>query len=370
MDTIDLSNETINITGDKSFEMSHVRQAMDYLKNIRDHAVDYVVPGEKIQIKEVDDKTWQLWLESVEGIKVFKPTSYATRQTITKTPLPKRYHDELVEKRHIDEAVKHLNMWLHEDESQRIRSVGPWYRAIVSPGYGAFDNYDIFANTAGTIKAANMMRNEQTSPIQFQRADVSEEHMYLSVLDYGRGYDIGKGDTHFPYIRIQNSEVGAGAFSVDSGFFRAACENGMIYGKIARRIHKSEKLQIGEYSADTIQTQNELVVKIVRDQVGMALTNDQLYDRMAAELRESKEIKIIPTEAIEKVRGILELTEDDENDIINAMMGDRTIQSNDRNTAFALLNAVTLVAKDRGIERRHELEQSAGQIKQVIKVLA
>lgn len=312
-----------------------------------------------------------MFAETPEGIKVFKPTSFASRQTIQKTPLPKKYHDTLVEKGHIDEAVNHLNMWIHEDESQRLRTVGNYYRAMVSPGYGAFDNYDIFANTAGVIKTTNLMRGQEKPPAQFYRADISEENMYLNIIDHGRKFDIGKKDEYFPLITIRNSEVGAGAFEVDAGFFRVMCENRMIQGVINRRIHRAEKLDVGSYSMDTIQAQNELIVKIVRDQIGQAFTSDQLFDKLAQSIRESKEVKLVNTQdAIEKVGGILNLSNEEENEVLNTMMGDTTIQNDERNTAFALINGLTLVEKTKSIERSMELVNGAGRITEILKVLA
>ena len=371
METIDLSNMTLDLSGDRSFDASDVRGALDYLKAIRDQSMDYVVRGKNITIQEVDNNNWQLWANTPDGVKVFKPTSYAATQTIQKTPLPKKYHDTLVAHGHINHAVADLNLWLHEDEAQRIRTVGPNYRALVSPGYGAFDNFDIFASAAGVIKATNLMRDQETKPAQFYRADISEEHMYLNIIDFGRQFDIGKGDMHYPLITVKNSEVGAGAFQVDAGFFRHMCQNRMLQGVVSRRIHRAEKLDEGSYSADTIQTQQALVIKIVRDKMGQAFTTDQFFDDLARSLKEAKELKLTsPMDAVEKVAGILKLSEDEETEIINAMMGDRPLMPGDQGTAFALINGITLVEKTRGIERGMELVSGAGQVKQIMKALA
>jgi len=149
------------------------------------------------------------------------------------------------------------------------------------------------------------------------------------------------------------------------------CENRMLQGVISRRIHRTEKLDAGTYSMDTIQAQQSLVVKIVRDQMGMAFTNDQFFDNLATSLKEAKELKLgSPTEAVQKVGGILKLNDDEEQWILDAMAGDTTIAPEDRNTAFALINGITLVEKNRGIERGMELVHGAGNVKEILKVLA
>jgi hypothetical protein len=145
----------------------------------------------------------------------------------------------------------------------------------------------------------------------------------------------------------------------------------MLHGVISRRIHRAEKLDVGSYSMDTIQAQRALVIKIVRDQTGQAFTNDQFFDNLATSLKEAKVLKQgSPTEANEKVSGILNLNDDEEQWILDAMAGDTNIMPEDRNTAFALINGITLVEKNRSIERGMELVHGAGQVKEILKALA
>lgn len=56
IETIDLSMMRNELLGDRSFDARDVRGALDYLKNIRDESMDYVVSGNKLEIKKVDER--------------------------------------------------------------------------------------------------------------------------------------------------------------------------------------------------------------------------------------------------------------------------------------------------------------------------
>lgn len=370
---IDLSNIVPPIIRDREFNQNMIGPAMEYLKNIRDHSVDYVSPADKINIQAIGNDSWNIWLETPDGIKIFSPTTWAKNQTIGVTKLPAKYHDALIEGGHIDEAVNHLNMWLHEGNPHRIRSVGDQYRAMVSPGYAAFDNFDAFVGIAGTVKAANLMRTTEQKPVTYYKAQVSDQNMYVHILDEGRPYDLSKTDVpdmHFPMITFKNSEVGAGAMAVEAGFFRGLCSNMMIMGVVSRRIHRGEKLEEGIYSQDTLQTQNELWKKILRDSVNAGIANDTLFDKMAADIKETKEIKVDQKVAVEKIAKSEKMTQTEQDTIIAALMGDTTVIQEDRGTLYQVMQGMTMAAKDMGIERGMEIQKIAGNVNNLIKVVA
>ena len=117
MDTLDLTGMTpeLDISTDREFDAKFIGDAMNHLKEIRDNSMDYIAnPNNLTTVQRAGEDEWDLWVETENGIKIFKPTPYAKTQTIGVTELPKKYHDTLVEKGHINEAINHLNMWLHE----------------------------------------------------------------------------------------------------------------------------------------------------------------------------------------------------------------------------------------------------------------
>lgn len=371
METLDLSAQALPKIEDREFDQRFIGDAMNYLKEIRDNSVDYVTPPKNITIKQTDDQNWSLWIETQDGLKVFAPTAWAKQQTIGVTKLPKKYHDILVDGNHINEAVAHLNMWLAEGNDRRIRTVGPQYRAIVSPGYNSLDNYDAFRTIAGTVHAANLMRPQDQKPVTFYKAQISDQNMYVHLIDEGRPYDLGHGDTYKPMLVFKNSEVGDGAMVVEAGLWRSMCVNLILHGIVSRRIHKGEKLGEGTWAPDTLETQNELWNKIIRDSLNMGIASDQLFDQMISEITQSKETKVDnPTVTLTEIKKAVKLSDSEEQAIIAAMMGDTTVVQEEKNTLFQITQGMTQAAKTFGIERGNEISRIAGDVPMLLKVIA
>lgn len=372
METLDLTGQTpdIDISIDREFDEKFIGDAMNHLKKIRDNSKDYIANPDNMTIKSNNGENWKLWIESTEGIKVFKPTTWAKSQTIGITDLPKKYHDTLIEHNHIDAAVDHMNMWIREGNPHRVRTVGGTYRAMVSTSYLPFDNYDAFIAIANAVKAANLIRDNTTPPIKFKKAQLSDHNMYIQLIDEGREWDLDCKDTYKPLIVFKNSEVGDGAMTVEAGLWRGMCSNLSLHGVISRRIHKGEKLNEGIFAPDTISTQNELWKKIVRDSINAGIANDALYEEIIMEIMETKETKIDnPVASVAMLAKENKLTKSEEDAIISAMMGDTTIEPEEKNTVFQVMNGMTLAAKTMGIERGREIAQIAGNTKQLIKAL-
>jgi hypothetical protein len=371
IETLDLSKEALPTKiVDREFDEKFLGNAIKYLLNIRNNSLDYIADPAKLNITEIGENDWSLVIDTEDGMKIFEPTQWAKNQTIGITELPKKYHDTLVEKGHINEAVAHLNMWLSEGKPHRVRTVGDTYRALVSPGYNPFDNYDAFNTIANTLKAANLMRDDTQKPIKFKKTQFSDHNMYIQIIDEGTEWDLGKGDTYKKMMIFKNSEVGDGAMVVEAGVWRYMCQNLMLHGVISRRIHKGEKLEEGIFAPDTMQTQNELWNKILRDSLNAGIASDELFDPIIAGITESKEVKIEPTVAVEQIKKAEKLSDAEMKAIISAMMGDTTVAPEEKNTLFQVTNGITQASKTFGVERQRELNHIAGNVQNLIKIVA
>jgi len=84
-DVIDFSKAEMPVKiDDRSFDSKMVPELVAYLKDIRDHSLDYVVPGPKLEVKPVGASAWELWIDGPEGMKIFRPTNWAQGQTVGK----------------------------------------------------------------------------------------------------------------------------------------------------------------------------------------------------------------------------------------------------------------------------------------------
>jgi len=377
---------------DRSFDTKMVPELITYLKDIRDHSLDYVVPGSKMEVKPVGGSNWELWIDSPEttdfyqeevggqiiskvlpAVKIFKPTNWAMSQTVGKTPMPKRYHDTLLGAGKSELAALNLNEWLHEQDKVMVRTVGDKFRAMVSDRYRAFDNLDLFSQTAQAVKNVNDSRqsiNPDYQPVQFWKADATETTLFVSILDKGQEYDIGKGDKFNVMLTVKNSEVGKSSMSIEPSFFRGMCLNLYSREPDLRKVHSGEKLDSGIFSADTRQAQRDLWQKEVRDVFNATLVNTDFFDQWAQEFKESKEVRPEDmTVAVHKVSEEYSFTKMEEEAIMAALMTDRTIFPEDRGTGYALINAMTVASKDMGLEQMHDMAKIAGNVKKVMKVV-
>lgn len=377
---IDLTDMPLPVRiADRSFDEKMVPELISYLKDIRDNALDYVVPGPKLEVKALDGgQEWELWIEAPEGIKIFRPTDWAQRQTVSKTPMPWKYHAKLLEAGKANLAALNLNSWLQEEKRKiMIRTVGDHFRAMVSDRYRAFDNLDLFGQVARAIQATNTSRqsiDESYKPVQFWRADVTETNLFVSVLDKGQVYDLGtkeKPDRYNVMLTIKNSEVGQSSMSIEPSFFRGMCLNLYSREPALRKVHTGEKLEEGIFSAETRQAQRDLWQREVRDVFNATLVNHEFFDKWADDLREAKEVKIPDMEvSVHRASEEFDFTETEANTIMAALMTDPTIYPEDRGTAYALINAMTIASKDMGLERMHEVAHIAGDVKKVLAVVA
>ena len=374
-DVIDFSQAEMPVKiEDRSFDSKMVPQLVAYLKDIRDNSLDYVVPGPKLEVKPVGASAWELWIDGPEGMKIFRPTNWAQGQTVGKTPLPKKYHDTLLNAGKAELATTNLNEWLREQDKVMVRTVGDKFRAMVSDRYRAFDNLDLFAQTAKAVENVNQSRqsiNPDYQPVQFWKADATETTLFVSILDKGQEYDIGKGDKFNVMLTVKNSEVGKSSMSIEPSFFRGMCLNLYSREPALRKIHSGEKLDSGIFSADTRQAQRDLWQKEVRDVFNATLVNTDFFDDWAAEFKESKEVRPEDmTVAVHKVSEEYSFTQAEEEAIMDALMTDRTIFPEDRGTGYALINAMTVASKDMGLERMHDVAKIAGNVKKVMAVVA
>ena len=79
METLDLTGKMpdIDISTDREFDAKFIGDAMNHLKEIRDNSMDYIAnPNNLTTVQRAGEDEWDLWVETEDGIKVFKPTQY------------------------------------------------------------------------------------------------------------------------------------------------------------------------------------------------------------------------------------------------------------------------------------------------------
>ena len=293
--------------------------------------------------------------------KSYPLTVGAEMQLFEKLGIPPRYGQRMR-----DEAtpllIENLNYWFshprvtsNKQRQFQIRTLDEAVRAVLSPGYLALDSFDYFFRImrmagpkGGIIKELTLNDKRFT--------------MFLTQEDWAQNLTEHRGvmDKMVPGILFGNSETGDGRLRAEIKWWRQSCANGMVTEQVVARTHLGSQLPEGIISQETRKQAAALVWSEVDDMVNAAFDKDKFTAEFSRMQGLAQEVLTDPVGEVEKFAKDNSFSDDERQQIINAMMagGDPT--------KWGMLNAVTLVAQHIGdggsVERQHELERNAGQL--------
>ena len=195
-------------------------------------------------------------------------------------------------------------------------------RAMLSDSYKTIDNLDILTAILSVVQASHMQ-------VEIEKADLTDRRMYLDMiapqmaalapvllggyrnpfedpriegrrrgagrpegeLEYwrsvaerdGMAYDPGTEPVVYAGVRISNSEVGGGAFSIVPRLILQVCRNGMTISQdVVRHVHLGGKLDTGliEWSETTQRKQLELIMGKTADTLRAFLNPEFLASKL------------------------------------------------------------------------------------------
>lgn len=314
----------------------------------------------------------RLLVDEADGLGEFDVTDHAHSQIATHLGIPKRYYDRMR-----TEAPALLdgnaNHWLHTQTGPKgdpvrrmLRTFTPTeengtkgaVRGFLSDRYRRLDYSDLLAHVLPIFGELGIGNENVVS------CNVSDTRMYLKVL-FPRIFDEVKvGDTVQAGIVISNSEVGAGALSIEPLVYTLACLNGMIVADatmkryhVGRRIEDTEEA-MAVFSDATLRLDDRALFAKVADVV-KAAADQAKFSLIVASLRDLAENRVTrkPVEAVQVLAKRATLTEDEAGSVLEHL-----IEGGDL-TAYGYLNAVTRASQDvTDYERATELERLGGQI--------
>ena len=181
----------------------------------------------------------------------FEVTPFAQKQVAEHCGIPAKYAERM--KATMPDLWAHnVNMWLAREPSRRmIRTLDDKARAFVSDKFSvAMDNYDL----ANAVLPAILKRGAEVLS-----CSVTETKLYIKAVDQRitrdipvKGARMGDGshvifDTVSPAIVVSNSEVGAGALSIQTSIYTRACTNLAVFGERSiRRTHVGARHELTE----------------------------------------------------------------------------------------------------------------------------
>jgi Domain of unknown function (DUF932) len=291
----------------------------------------------------------QFQLETSNGSEEMPATLYAHAQMASRLSIPKPYYDRM-RSESPDLLSANVNHWLAEKEGETslIRTLRGQLRAFLSNRYRIVDNHEILAMVLPEL-------SEMGDGIRIMSCNVTDEKMYIKVVNTNIEAAISVGDTVQAGFVLSNGELGNGSISVEPFIYRLVCTNGLtlkdkkIRKNHAGRAHENMEL----FANDTIQAIDNAFKLKIRDLVRNAISITTFREAVA-DLQVSKNDIITghPAKAVEVTAKAIGLNNDESSLVLNHL-----IRSGDL-SRFGMLNAVTRTADDiQNYDRATEVER-------------
>jgi hypothetical protein len=288
-------------------------------------------------------------LETNNGSEEMPATDYAHAQMASRIQVPKPYYDRM---RSEAPALlsTNINHWLgqKQGETSLIRTLRGQMRAFLSNRYRIVDNHEILEMVIKELK-------EMGDGIRIASCDVTEQKMYLKVVNTNIEAAISVGDVVQAGFVLSNGELGNGSISVEPYLYRLVCTNGLtlkdkkIRKNHAGRAHEDMVL----FANDTIHAIDDAFKLKTRDLVRNAISITT-FNEAVADLKASKNDLITghSTKAVELTAKAIGLSSDESSSVL-----DHLTRAGDL-SRFGMLNAVTRTAEDiESYDRATEVER-------------
>ena len=286
----------------------------------------------------------------VENVGEYEIAEHAHRQIGQRLGIPARYYNKMVGEAP-DLLLANVNHWWTEAPERRlIRILDGQMRAFLSDHYRPLDNVHLADAMlpALTEAGAEVQSCKMTSTKMYIKAvmsDVSAEIPPPDGLD-GPGYR----DPVIvqPGIVVANSEVGAGALTVQPAVHTLRCLNMAVWAQGALRKHHVGRVmaevndEIWKYMSDEARTLNDAAFWTqVRDLTRASLQGQLFHDIVARLTRARGEvIEGDPVAAVERIGELKGLTEGERSGVLRHL-----IEGGDL-TTWGLHSAVTRYSQD------------------------
>jgi Domain of unknown function (DUF932) len=288
-------------------------------------------------------------LETTSGLELMPATGYAHAQMASKLSIPKGYYDRMMgQSPHL--LAENVNHWLGErqDETGLIRTLRGQMRAFLSSRYRIVDNHDILAMVLPEL-------SEMGSGIKIASCQVTDERMYLKVINTDIEAAIAVGDPVQAGFILSNGEIGNSSISVEPFIYRLVCTNGLILkDKKQRKNHAGRSAENSDlYAIDTIQAIDDAFKLKVRDLVRNAISISTFQEAVAdMQGAKSNPITGSPVKAVEVTAKSIGLSENESGLVLKHLIDAGDLSQ------FGMLNAVTRTAEDiESYDRATEVER-------------
>lgn len=314
----------------------------DYISDTRNLRMD--ATGDGLQLSLRDDRSHVVHMLGVND--------NAHRQIGAALGIPAKYYDKM-QKELPDLLAQNVNAWFDaEPQAKMIRTMDGRARAFLSDRYRRIDNYEI-AQTVLPILG-------ELEDAHVESCEVTENRMYIKVVNPRLQADVVPGDTVQAGIMITNSEIGLGSVTVSPLLYRLVCTNGMVVNDAAsRKYHIGRANTVGEnfqiFTDETIIADDKAFMLKVRDTVRAAV-DEARFGQVVNMMRAAKGIKLdtpdIP-KFVELTATEFGLSQNEGRGVLDHLIRDADL------SLYGLANAVTRYSQDvESYDRATDLEST------------
>ena len=314
----------------------------DFISDTRNLRMD--ATGDGLQLSLRDDRSHVVHMLGVND--------NAHRQIGAALGIPAKYYDKM-QKELPDLLAQNVNAWFDaEPQAKMIRTMDGRARAFLSDRYRRIDNYEI-AQTVLPILG-------ELEDAHVESCEVTENRMYIKVVNPRLQADVVPGDTVQAGIMITNSEIGLGSVTVSPLLFRLVCTNGMVVNDAAsRKYHIGRANTVGEnfqiFTDETIIADDKAFMLKVRDTVRAAV-DEARFGQVVNMMRQAKGVKLdtpdIP-KFVELTATEFGLSQNEGRGVLDHLIRDADL------SLYGLANAVTRYSQDvESYDRATDLEST------------
>lgn len=359
-------------------EIAQLISSMQQQRTVRK---DMVIPAKNLRaIVENDEVLFTLRPDDLMPPTKFEPTWTAHEGIYQRFGIHRSYYEKMGDE-FPDLMAYNINAWAERDERNFfVRTLDDKVRAIMSDRFRAMDSVDLFFT--GYEKAKELGAH-------VAEVDVTEGHFYMRmvhpewaekmtgfrmnmqarrqsrdsagigtyrVLEHLDDPDDG-GTWLVPGIILRNSDVGKGSLHAELFILDLICGNGMIGPRTIHQVHLGKQLDIGYISEETRKLEDQAIWSHVGDMITESFNREKFLE-MCRKIQDSTTMEITePLAAVEVVVKNYNLSETDQNDILNELLAAGS------NTVYGLLSAVTAVGRNKSdADEATKFERAGGDI--------
>jgi hypothetical protein len=317
---------------------------------------DFIVSTEAVGFSDAADYVSLIKTDKYGGNALtedFRMTDLFHRQIGAALGIPAKYYDKLREE-YPQLLSENVNRWLERNNNrQTVRTMDGTARAFLSDRYRRIDNYEIAQTVLPIIS--------QMDGANVESCEVTDNRMYLKVVNPRLTAEVAKGDVVQAGIVISNSEVGLGSVNVQPLVYRLVCLNGMIVNDLGKRkyhIGRENEESWELFSDTTLQADDAAFMLKLADIVRTAV-DEAKFQVVVSKLREASSAMLTarPAGVVELAAKSYGFTQPEQDDILQHLIvgGDLSL--------WGLSNAVTRTAADAdSYDRATALEATGWQV--------